>query len=132
MKTLNQLVAAVTISTLVGACGLISRNDPIDQTYLAAETYKTVQIAIEGYVTTPSADEGLKARLKQIDREMMIALENMRLAALAGDNDKMEFWSQMIAMLLIQVRTILQAEGILGPSENLISGIGEMPFREAA
>jgi len=132
MKILQQMVAVVTVAIVMSGCGLFKKTSPVDQTYLAAETYRTVQIAVEGYVTMPDADEGVKVRLKQIDREMMLTLNNMKMAAASGNEDKIEFWSQMMGLLLIQVRTILEAEGVIGPAQDSVWLHDDLYFKKAA
>lgn len=101
------LVVAITVG-----CGT-TKPTAIDQTYLAAESYKTVQILIEQYVSQPTASNEVKFRLKQLDREMIVALSNMKAAAANGTASDVEFYSMLMANILVQLRTVLEEEGVL-------------------
>lgn len=92
-----------SVTPLTG-CAAMQQADPTSQTYLAAESYKTMQLAIEALVLSPTTDANLKTTLKNIDLEANSALRAMRDAAASGNSDKVVFYSNALANLLIQLR----------------------------
>lgn len=99
---------AIALVLVIPACS--AKVTPLAQTLVAAESYETTQIAIEAAVMQPSIDAEVKATLQRIDREMMAALHSMRDAAVAGNEDRVRFYSDLTARLLMQLRPILADE----------------------
>lgn len=108
----GRYIAPMAIVATVSGCALM-QSPAIDQTYLAAETYKTIQIVMEAYVTSPVAKPEPKLRVQQLDREMVAALKSMRASAEMNNANMVAFYSNVMAQLLVQVREILVTEGLI-------------------
>jgi len=108
---MKKLILAVALAATMGCMGGRALT-PTETTVYGASTYGIVQTAALAYVQSPTADAKVKAKIKDVDAQVMQALENARQASASGNEDLATYYTNVAAGLISQLRGILLQEGI--------------------
>jgi len=108
---MKKLILAVALAATMGCMGGRALT-PTETTQFGAQSYGVVQTLALAYVQNPTADPGVKAKIKVVDGQIMAALEAASAAAINGDDNLATYYTNVAASLISQLRGILIAEGV--------------------
>lgn len=106
MRHMKKALLPILVVVAVGATAC-PKQTPVTQAYTAASAYDLIQTAAHAYVTDPAADPVIKAKVKDIENQAYNALLGAVDAAKLNDGKQLNFYTNSLNSLLIQLRGVL-------------------------
>jgi len=104
---MKKLAPFLIVAVAATASCSAARRAPAGQLLTASQSYEVVQIAIERYVTSPSADPQVKKILQEVDNEAFMALTDAYLVVQANPKADITYYQDILDLALTKAQRII-------------------------